>query len=89
MTKCTRLLTFCVAVLLTASQAPAQFIARDPGPRGGPAGAGGTLPGLSTGQIDVFNAGRNETGNCLSRITASMGTISANGKSWQRISDSP
>jgi CxxC motif-containing protein (DUF1111 family) len=60
MTKCTLLLTVCVVVMLTASQAPAQFIAHDPGPRGGPAGAGGMLPGLSTGQTDIFNAGRND-----------------------------
>ena len=60
MPQCTLLLTFCIFVMLTASQARAQSIAHDPGPRGGPAGAGGILPGLSTGQIDVFNSGRTD-----------------------------
>jgi CxxC motif-containing protein (DUF1111 family) len=35
----------------------AQFVARDPGVRGGPAGAGGPLPGLSTAQRKFFEAG--------------------------------
>jgi CxxC motif-containing protein (DUF1111 family) len=50
-------LTIGVAVVVAASQAAGQFIARDPGVRGGPAGAGGMLAGLSAGQIAAFNAG--------------------------------
>jgi len=49
-----------VALALGASQAPGQFIARDPGVRGGPAGAGGMLEGLSPAQKAVFDAGRED-----------------------------
>ena len=50
-------LSLTVALALGASQAPGQFIARDPGVRGGAAGAGGILAGLSPAQNAVFEAG--------------------------------
>jgi len=50
-------LSLTVALALGASQAPGQFIARDPGVRGGDAGAGGILAGLSPAQNAVFEAG--------------------------------
>src|SRR5689334_7995501 len=53
-------LALTLALALGATQAPAQFIARDPGVRGGPAGAGGILTGLSPGQQAVFDAGLTE-----------------------------
>jgi len=51
-----------LAVLLVAffgvSEAiQAQFRARDPGVRGGPAGAGGPIPGLSADEGEMFTAG--------------------------------
>jgi len=46
-----------VALALGASQAPGQFVARDPGVRGGAAGAGEKLEGLSRAQRAVFEAG--------------------------------
>ena len=46
-----------VALLMAASQAPGQFIARDPGVRGGTPGAGAPLPGLTEAQQKVFEAG--------------------------------
>ena len=49
-----------LALALGASQAPGQFVARDPGVRGGPAGAGGTLAGLTRAQKDVFEAGEED-----------------------------
>ena len=50
-----------VALALGASQAPGQlFVARDPGVRGGPAGAGGMIAGLSPGQQEMFGAGLDE-----------------------------
>src|SRR5215467_6944268 len=36
------------------------FIAQDPGVRGGAAGAGGPIAGLSKSQLDFFNVGQNE-----------------------------
>ena len=50
-------LALTLALALGASQAPGQFVARDPGVRGGPAGAGDMLPGLTQGQKDAFEAG--------------------------------
>jgi CxxC motif-containing protein (DUF1111 family) len=44
-------------LLVAAGQAPGQFISRDPGVRGGPAGAGAMLPGLTEAQQSVFEAG--------------------------------
>ena len=53
-------LALTLALALGATQAPGQFIAHDPGVRGGPAGAGGMLAGLSPGQQAVFGAGADE-----------------------------
>lgn len=60
MTRQALVLSLTLALTLGASQAPGQFIARDPGVRGGPPGAGGMLAGLSNAQQDVFNAGLEE-----------------------------
>ena len=53
-----------IALTLTlafgASQAPGQFIARDPGVRGGPPGAGERLAGLTKAQSAVFEAGEED-----------------------------
>src|SRR5262245_48998331 len=38
----------------------AQFVAKDPGVRGGDAGAGGPLPGLSTTQNEYFESGKDD-----------------------------
>jgi CxxC motif-containing protein (DUF1111 family) len=51
------LLTLGITIVFTAGHARAQVIARDPGVRGGAAGAGGMLPALSAGQVAAFNAG--------------------------------
>jgi len=53
-------LSLTLALALGASQAPGQFIAHDPGVRGGPAGAGAMLPGLSPGQQAAFAVGLDE-----------------------------
>src|SRR3954463_16569000 len=53
-------LSLTLALALGASQAPGQFIARDPGVRGGPAGAGLALAGLSPGQQAAFDTGLEE-----------------------------
>src|SRR5207245_4203677 len=49
-----------LALVFGASQAPGQFIAHDPGVRGGPPGAGGMLAGLTPAQQAAFDAGRDE-----------------------------
>src|SRR5438046_10569322 len=46
------------AIVLTACAAPPQFSARDPGVRGGPAGAGNSFTALTTAQKALFAAGR-------------------------------
>jgi CxxC motif-containing protein (DUF1111 family) len=49
-----------VFVLISVATAPADmFVATDPGVRGGPAGAGGPLPGLSPEETAFFNEGFN------------------------------
>src|SRR3989454_4929543 len=45
-------------VVLAACAAPPQFSARDPGVRGGPAGAGNSLTTLTTAQKAFFAAGQ-------------------------------
>ena len=40
-----------------AESIQAQFRAKDPGVRGGPAGAGGALPGLTTAEREMFDVG--------------------------------
>jgi len=57
MTKRTVLLGTLLALVMAAGQAPGQFISKDPGVRGGPAGAGGMIDGLSDTQKAVFDAG--------------------------------
>src|SRR5207247_9833308 len=46
------------AIVLTACAAPPQFSVRDPGVRGGPAGAGNSFTTLTTAQKTFFAAGR-------------------------------
>jgi CxxC motif-containing protein (DUF1111 family) len=62
MTKRMVLLWAAVAFLVAASQAPGQFISRDPGVRGGAPGAGGMITGLTDRQKDVFTAGLEDFG---------------------------
>ena len=57
MTKRTVLLSTLLALVMAAGQAPGQLISRDPGVRGGPAGAGGMIDGLTDTQKAVFDAG--------------------------------
>ena len=47
-------------VSVTAAQLQFQR-ARDPGTRGGPAGAGGPLPGLNASQLTFFEAGQEDS----------------------------
>ena len=49
-----------LVLLVAAGPAPGQFIARDPGVRGGASGAGAMLDGLTAGQQAVFDAGRDD-----------------------------
>src|SRR5262244_3289021 len=49
-----------LALAFGASQAPGQFIARDPGVRGGPPGAGERLTGLTKAQNALSEAGEEE-----------------------------
>jgi CxxC motif-containing protein (DUF1111 family) len=49
-----------LAMLLVAGEATGQFGSRDPGVRGGAAGAGEAIAGLTPAQQDVFNAGRKD-----------------------------
>jgi len=46
-----------VAFVGVSEAIQAQFRARDPGVRGGPAGAGGPIPGLSADEGEMFTAG--------------------------------
>jgi CxxC motif-containing protein (DUF1111 family) len=48
-----------LSLVLTGSST-AQFVARDPGLRPGPSGAGAALPGLAAAQMAVFEAGRED-----------------------------
>jgi len=57
MTKRAVLLGTLLTLVMAAGQAPGQFISKDPGVRGGPAGAGGMIDGLSDTQKAVFGAG--------------------------------
>ncbi len=58
MTKIRLLVVVAACVLLAVTTAPAQFFARDPGVRGGPAGAGDMITGLTATQQDFFTAGK-------------------------------
>src|SRR3989442_12558222 len=60
MKKLKMLMTIAAVVLVAAAGARAQFFARDPGVRGGPAGAGGMLDGLTGLQPDFFTTGLGE-----------------------------
>ena len=51
-------LTLSTALLVLPAQARAE--ATDPGPRAGPAAAGGPLPSLTQAELDQFNAGQDE-----------------------------
>jgi CxxC motif-containing protein (DUF1111 family) len=60
-----------LAALVGVSVPKADFVATDPGPRGGPPGAGGPLPGLSPAALQLFFAGQ-ET---IQEIDSVQGTI--------------
>jgi CxxC motif-containing protein (DUF1111 family) len=60
MTKRTVLMGTLLALVMAAGEAPGQFISRDPGVRGGPAGAGGNIDGLTDTQKAVFAAGADD-----------------------------
>ena len=61
MSKLKVLMATVAVVLLIAAGAPAQFFfARDPGVRGGAAGAGGMLEGLTPSQATFFAAAQEE-----------------------------
>jgi CxxC motif-containing protein (DUF1111 family) len=68
-------LVVCSLVLLTAlvpvSVPQADVVATDPGPRGGPPGAGGPLPGLSQAARQLFLAGQ----EVIQEIDSVQGTI--------------
>src|SRR5262245_22077035 len=68
-------LVVCSLVLLTAlvpvSLPTADVVATDPGPRGGPPGAGGPLPGLSPAALQLFLAGQ----DTIQEIDSVRGTI--------------
>src|SRR5919108_2322794 len=57
MTKIRVLIAIVLAVIVTAAGVSAQLTARDPGVRGGAAGAGGPLPGLTASQQRFFTVG--------------------------------
>jgi CxxC motif-containing protein (DUF1111 family) len=54
------LLMSAIAGVLAFSAADTQIVARDPGLRGGPAGAGGPIPGLTDNQREFFELGLEE-----------------------------
>ena len=56
---------FLAATILFAGMAYAQT---DPGPRGGSAGAGGALAGLTTNQSTNFNAAKIGRASCRERV---------------------
>jgi CxxC motif-containing protein (DUF1111 family) len=60
MTTIKLLVAVLLAVLLTVVSAAGQFLAVDPGVRGGAAGAGGPLKDLTPSQLAVFDAGSEE-----------------------------
>src|SRR2546428_14107566 len=60
MKKLKMLMTIAAVVLVAAAGARAQFFARDPGVRVGPAGAGGMLEGLTGPQQGFFTTGLGE-----------------------------
>src|SRR3989441_7268521 len=60
MKKLKMLMTIAAVVLVAAAGARAQFFARDPGVRVGPAGAGGMLEGLTGLQQGFFTTGLEE-----------------------------
>jgi len=57
MTRRMVLLSTALVLLAAATQAPGQFIARDPGVRGGAPNTGGMIDGLTDIQKEVFKAG--------------------------------
>src|SRR5919109_3801328 len=60
MTTIKLLVAVVLAVLLTVVSAAGQFLATDPGVRGGAAGAGGPLKDLTPSQLALFDAGSEE-----------------------------
>ncbi len=66
------LVLFSLLLLLVPVSVPtADFVATDPGPRSGPPGAGGPLPGLSESALQLFLAGQ----EAIQEINSVQGTI--------------
>jgi CxxC motif-containing protein (DUF1111 family) len=68
---CLVFLLLVLVVLVPMSFPKADAAATDPGPRGGPAGAGGPLPGLSMSELELFLAGQ----EAIQEIDSVQGTI--------------
>ena len=60
MTKIKLLVAVMLATMVAVAGAAAQFFASDPGVRGGAAGAGGPLSGLTSSQTALFGVGRDD-----------------------------
>ncbi len=65
------LLLFTAPLVILVRVPTADFVATDPGPRGGPPGAGGPLPGLSEPALHLFLAGQ----EVIQEIDSVQGTI--------------
>jgi CxxC motif-containing protein (DUF1111 family) len=65
-----------LTALVPVSAPKADFVATDPGPRGGPPGAGGPLPGLSLAALQLFLAGQ----EVIQEIDSVQGTIPNTGR---------
>ena len=63
------LLSVLLVLLIRVPQA--EFVATDPGPRGGPPGAGGPLPDLSPTELELFRAGQ----AAIQEIDSVQGTL--------------
>lgn len=66
---------FVTAWLGTAALLSAEFVATDPGVRGGPPGAGGPVSGLSSSELEVFLAGQDD----IQEVDSVQGTIPGTG----------
>jgi CxxC motif-containing protein (DUF1111 family) len=60
MTRIKLVVAVMLATMVAVAGAAAQFSASDPGVRGGVAGAGGPLSGLTSSQLALFNVGRDD-----------------------------
>jgi CxxC motif-containing protein (DUF1111 family) len=72
---CVACLLVLLTVLVSMSVPKADAVATDPGPRGGPASAGGPLPGLGAAALQLFFAGQ----EAIQEIDSVQGTIADTG----------